>query len=154
MSDPLNVVEVELARAIVQAVVQGLADLVRKVPALFRRGGGEDAEQEAQAELDRSAAALEAASGADREREVVRQEATWETLLRRLPADDAGTRAAAEALLAELRAGLVQAPAQDGGGTQAVSGGEVGAVQQVRAGRDAFTAGGDQHFGSGPDARR
>ncbi|MDA0565726.1 hypothetical protein LG943_15590 [Streptomonospora sp. S1-112] len=151
MSDPMNTVEVELARAIVQTLVGGLAELVRKVPALFRRGG-EREEQAAQAELERSAAALEAAEGADREREEVRQEAVWETLLRRLPDDDPDTRAALAALLEELRAGLAGA-APGGEGGQVVSGGEAGTVQQVRAGRDAYTAGGDQHFGSGPDRR-
>ncbi|MFC3996967.1 hypothetical protein ACFOVU_13635 [Nocardiopsis sediminis] len=151
MSDAMVTIETELAKAIVQTMVGGLTELVKKVPALFRRRG-RAGEQAAGAELERSTAALEAAAEPDLEREVIRQEATWETLLRGLLAEHDDVRAAMEGLLTELRDGR-SAATDPGPGPQVVSGGGHDAVQQVQAGRDAFAAGRDQNFGFGPGRR-
>ncbi|GAB3448714.1 hypothetical protein GCM10027570_22490 [Streptomonospora sediminis] len=153
MSDPMNPVEVELAKAIVQAVVGGFVALLHKVPDLFRRSGGETEEEEARAQLDRSAAALAAAADDDRDREEVRQEGAWEALLHRL-GTDGDSRVAMAELLDELRDGLSASSDHGGDGAQTVSGGNTGTTQQVQAGRDAFTAARDQNFGPRPDRRR
>jgi hypothetical protein len=47
MADPVNTVETELAKALVQAAIAGLAKLLRRVAALFGRGGKAEPEQPA-----------------------------------------------------------------------------------------------------------
>ena len=126
MSDPMNAIETELAKAIVQAMVGGLVELVKKVPALFGRAS-KIKQQHAAAEIERSSAALTTAAGADRDRETIRQEATWETLLRGLLAEHRDVSDAMYVLLTELQHGL---PSQDST-TQVVvvSGGSAYAAQ-------------------------
>lgn len=102
MSDPLTAIEVEVAKEIVKALMGGLVDLVRKVPALFRRSGKVKEELVA-AELDRSAAQLAAAGGDGLVREQVRQEAAWEVLLRGLLAEHPDAAPELRAIAAEIQ---------------------------------------------------
>jgi hypothetical protein len=106
MAEPPNTLETELAKAIMRAVVGGRVELAAKVPARFGRAG--KAEQErAVARVDQSVTAL---AGGHDQREVVRQEMAWETLLQELLADHPAFRGELEALLAELRQQLCNAP--------------------------------------------
>lgn len=109
MTDPMNTIETELAKAIVQAAVGGLVELVKKVPTVFRRAG-KAKQQIAEAEVERSIAVLATTSGSDQEREVIRQEASWEMLLRGLVAEHRELADHLQALLAELRHGLLAQP--------------------------------------------
>lgn len=107
---PQGETEVEIAPELVEAMVRGHADLVIKVADLFRRSGADRADRMA-VEVDRSIARLRAARGPDREREVARQEAVWEVLLRDLLADHPETTPELRALTAEIRRSEAAAPA-------------------------------------------
>ncbi|WP_367129103.1 hypothetical protein [Saccharothrix sp. HUAS TT1] len=94
--------EVELAGRLVEAMASGRADLAEDVAALLRRAGATRGDRVA-AEVDRSTARLRAARGSDREREVTRQEAAWEVILRDLLADHPEAAAELRALAARGR---------------------------------------------------
>lgn len=100
MSDPLTAIEVEVAKEVVKALMSNLIDLVRKVPSLFRRSGKEEL---VAAEVERSAAQLAATTGAGLEREQIRQEATWEVLLRGLLTEHPDAAPELRAIAAEIQ---------------------------------------------------
>jgi len=98
----------EFVTVLVQAAATGTVGLTRKVWALFRRQGVERAEFIA-SEVERTESSLRAA-GDDGGRELVRQEATWEVLLRGLLAEHPEAAAEVAALAAELREASAEAP--------------------------------------------
>jgi hypothetical protein len=102
LSDPLTTIEVEIAKEVVKALMSNLIDLVRKVPSLFRRSG-KGKEELVAAEVERSATQLAAATGADLEREQIRQEATWEVLLRGLLIEHPEAAPELRAIAAEIQ---------------------------------------------------
>jgi hypothetical protein len=108
MTDPLVAVETEIAKEIVRALVDGLVGLVKKVPALFRRFGKAKEELVA-AEVDRSEAQL-ADAGEGLERERIRQEATWEVLLRELLTEYPDAAVELRAIAAEIRRSMSGSP--------------------------------------------
>ncbi|WP_018349954.1 hypothetical protein [Longispora albida] len=109
MTDLPGVLELEFAKELIKAVVAGGVELVRKVPALFRRQG-EAREIQASAELDRTEARLAAAAGSGLSREIVVQEATWETLARGLLADHPELAPQLQQLTREIREALEAKP--------------------------------------------
>ncbi len=113
----------EFVTVLVQAAATGVVGLVRKVPALFKRQGAGRVEFVA-AELERAEASLRAAGG-DGGREFVRQEATWEVLVRGLLAEHPEAAVELAALAVELRDALAEAPRTVY--HQQVSGGSAGA---------------------------
>lgn len=132
-------IEIEIAKELVKALVVGAVDLVRKVPALFGRLGERRQRQRAE-QMEAAAAELAAVPEGEWERAVVRQETLWTERFAELVADHPEAAEELRTLLVEFRAAL---PTGDAAGP--------GVVQQVRAGRDAYIAGRDQHFGTGPD---
>lgn len=102
MTDPMTSIEAEIAKEIVKALMGGLVGLVKKVPALFRRSGPAKEELVA-AEVDRAEAQLATATGADLQREQIRQEAAWEVLLRGLLAEHPDAAGELRALKVEIQ---------------------------------------------------
>jgi hypothetical protein len=110
--DVLGPIEVEAAKELVKLLVGGVAEVARKVPALWRRSG--EAKQKLMSEeLERSAAELSDASEPERAR--VRQEARWEAHLRSLLAEDPEAEADLRELLTRLRQAV---PAANTSGVQ------------------------------------
>lgn len=109
MTDPLATLETEISKEIVKALVGGLVGLVKKVPALFRRSGKAKEELVA-AEVERSEAQLAAAAAEGLERERIRQEATWEVLLRELLTEHPDAAAELRSLAAEIRRSMPGPP--------------------------------------------
>ncbi|GIH20052.1 hypothetical protein [Rugosimonospora africana] len=118
-----DTVETEFAKVVVQAAASGMIALAKKLPALFRRQGFRREEFVA-AELERTRASLLAA-GEDDGRQLVRQEAAWEVLVRGLLTEHPDAAAEVSALSAEIRAALSAAPRTVY--QQYVSGGSAGA---------------------------
>jgi ABC-type nitrate/sulfonate/bicarbonate transport system substrate-binding protein len=121
---------VEAAKELVKALVAGGVEVAQKVPALWRRLTGK--QQQRREQVEASASELAAAGGA--ELTVARQEAVWQERFTDLLAEHPDVADEVKALVAELRQVV-----------QAVDG---GVVQQVHAGRDAYTAGRDMNFGT------
>lgn len=138
MTDPINAIELEVAKALVQAGVNGLTKLLQKVPALFKRHG-RAREQHVVEEIDRTVTRLQAVTGSELERERARQEAGWEVLLRGLLAEHPDAAVDLKALATEINATL--ADARPGGGVVGV----------VNASRDAYVAGRDITVNHHPD---
>lgn len=105
MVDLPATIELEFAKALVQASVTGGGELIRKVPALFRRQG-RTREQQATAELDRGRELLARAAPADLDREIVRHEAMWELRVRDLLAEHPDLGDDIRRLTADIRAAL------------------------------------------------
>lgn len=126
MDDLAGELAVAAAKELVKAIVSGLVQVTRKVPALWRHS--RPRQKAIQAELDRSVTEL---SDAD-EREQARQEGAWEGRLRDLLAERPELADEVRAITAELRHSL---HAEGRTGVQ---------VGEIRAGRDAYVAGHDQ----------
>jgi hypothetical protein len=102
MMDLPTTLEAEISKELVKATVAGLVSLVKKVPNVFRRSGTAKEERVA-AEVDRFAANVAAASGPELTRELVRQEASWEVMLRDLVAEYPEAADELRAIAAEVR---------------------------------------------------
>lgn len=96
------------AQEIVKALVGGLAEVVKKIPALWRRFG-EHKSDVIRAEIERSSLALRDAAD-DLPAARTRQEGIWEGRLRDLLAEDPEAAAEVQALLEEVRQQTSQAP--------------------------------------------
>lgn len=139
MTDLPGTIEAEIAKELVKALLGGLIGLAKKVPAVFARLGKAKQDQRL-AQIEATATELAAVEGSERERLATRQEAVWEERFTDLVAEHPEAAADLRDLLAHLRAAVAEAGAPGGG-----------VSQHIHAGRDAYTAGRDQNFGTGPD---
>ncbi|MGH9893736.1 MAG: hypothetical protein ACREA0_17485, partial [bacterium] len=130
VTDPMNTIETEVAKALVQAGVAGLTKLVKKVPALFKRQG-KDKEHQVTDEVERTVTRLQAVTGSALEREQARREGAWEVLLRGLLVEYPDAAEDLKTLAAEIDAALLDTRSVDG------------VVGVAITGRDAHIAGRD-----------
>lgn len=105
MDIPLN--EGDVAKIIVQAIAAGLVTQVMKIPALFRRQGKEETVAK---EAEDATKELTAASGPDRERVQIGQEAAWKLRIRDLLAEHPDAATELRALKSEIEAALATQP--------------------------------------------
>ena len=106
MTDPMmNAIETETAKALVQAGMNGLNELVHKVSALFKRQG-KFKQRYVAGEVERTLTLPQRAGGAELEFEQARQEAAWEVLLGELVLEHPEAVGELKTLAAEIRAAL------------------------------------------------
>lgn len=100
--DMIETLATEGGKELVKALANGLVELVKKIPALWRRSGTE-LEQRMATELRRSADELAEAGRDGAAAALLRAEIIWETRLRDLLAAHPEARYELEALLREIR---------------------------------------------------
>lgn len=109
MTDLPTTIEAEIAKELIQALIGGFVELVKKVPALFRRAGKLKEEQRA-IELENSKAELAAADAEDLHQVRQRQAVLWEGRLADLLAEHPDARAELEEFLTHMRQHLLSQP--------------------------------------------